>query len=113
MATPSAPLWVIIATLPGRGQTGENVALRPTAGSVLMMPMQLGPIIRTPAARIRSTSAASRSRPFAPVSLKPAVITTTPLTPLARQSSTTPSTAALGTTITTRSTGPGIADTDR
>jgi hypothetical protein len=90
---------------------GENVALSRTVGSVLMIPMQFGPMRRIPAERIRSTSASSSARPRAPVSLKPAEIITRALTPLAMQSSTTSSACAAGTTTTARSTSPGIAET--
>ena len=109
---PSAPLWVRNASRPRIGRAGANVALRLTAGSVLMMPMQLGPIIRTPAARIFATSSAWSALPASPHSPKPALITTSALTPFAMHSSATASTCAAGTTMTARSTGPGIAATD-
>ena len=75
-ARPSAPLWVEIDTRPDDGTSGANVAFIRTDGSMLRMPMQLGPIIRAPARRTLSSSAASASRPAAPVSANPAVMIT-------------------------------------
>ncbi len=51
-----------------------------TAGSVLSIPMQLGPIIRIPEDRTRSRSSSSMAAPSSPVSEKPAEITTKPFT---------------------------------
>ena len=51
-------------------------------------------------------------RPSGPVSAKPAVITTRPCTPLARQASTTSGTVAAGTVTTARSTGSGMSVTE-
>jgi hypothetical protein len=112
MAMPSAPDWLTKPTLPARGATGEKVAFIDTDGSVLMMPMQLGPTMRAPAARTRSRSAASTAAPAGPVSAKPAEITTTPPAPRRRHSSTDPGTAAAGTTTTASSGASGSADTD-
>ncbi len=109
MATPRAPDWLTKPTPPRSAGTGAKVALSEIAGSVLMIPMQLGPIMRTPARRTVSRSRASRSRPSSPTSAKPAVITTRPRTPLAMDSSTAAWTWRRGTTMTARSTGSGIA----
>ena len=76
MATPSAPLCDMKAMRPVRGRVGAKVASMRTAGSVLMTPMQFGPIIRIPYCRTRSPSWASNLFPTSPVSEKPAVITT-------------------------------------
>ena len=48
MARPSAPLWLEKAIGPAGGKTGEKLAFRWNAGSVLSTPMQLGPTIRMP-----------------------------------------------------------------
>jgi len=110
IASPSAPLCDENATGPAGGQAGANVASRPTPASVFKTPRQLGPTRRMPWRRAHSRSARSRSAPSAPVSLKPAVITTTPFTPFRPHSSRAASTWAAGTTITARSTSPGIAE---
>ena len=47
---------------------GAKVAFNDTAASVLMTPMQFGPIIRAPAARTVARSFASSARPSSPVS---------------------------------------------
>ena len=73
--------------------------------------MQLGPISRQPARRMRSSSIASRARPSAPHSLKPALITQIARTFLAMQSSTAALTRAAGTQTTASSTSPGTAAT--
>ena len=109
IATPSAPDWLTKPMAPGRAGVGAKVALRLTSGAVLITPMQFGPIILTPAARTVSRSLRSRAAPSSPVSEKPAVITTSPFTPLATHSSTAPCTSCLGTRIMARSTGSGIA----
>ena len=90
-------------TLPAGGKTGLKVAFSRTAGSVLSTPMQFGPTRRIPAARARSRRRRSTARPSAPVSAKPAVITTTPRTPDRAHSSIASSTAAAGTATTARS----------
>jgi hypothetical protein len=108
-ATPSAPDWLTNPIEPGCAGVGEKVASSRTPSAVLSTPMQLGPIIRTPAARTFSRRRSSSRRPSSPVSEKPAVITTRPCTPLARHSSTTPSTWSRGTVTTARSTASGIA----
>ena len=59
--------------------------------------MQFGPTSRMPAWRTRPTSSASRAWPSAPISLKPALMTTTALTSFAMQSSITGSTPSAGT----------------
>ena len=109
IASPSAPLWLENAIGPGAGNAGEKVALRRTSPSVFATPMQLGPIIRAPAARTRSRSAVSRARPAGSISPKPAVMTTMAGTAFARHASTAPSTHAAGTAITARSTAPGTS----
>ena len=109
IATPSAPDWLTNPTVPGRAGVGAKVALSDTAASVLITPMQLGPTIRTPAARTRSRSRRSSAAPSSPVSAKPAVIVTSALTPAAMHSSTTGSTRSRGTITTARSIGSGTA----
>ena len=112
IATPSAPDWLTKPSEPGRAGVGAKVAFRLKAGSVLITPMQLGPIMRTPARRTVSRSNRSWRAPSSPVSEKPAVITTRPRTPRAMHSSTTPWTSGRGTRMTARSTGSGMAATD-
>ncbi len=68
IATPSAPDWLTKPIEPGRAWVGEKVASSEISGAVLITPMQLGPIIRTPAARTRALSFISSARPSAPVS---------------------------------------------
>ena len=113
MASPSAPLWDEKPTLPGGGMTGENEALRLTSGEALSRPMQLGPTIRIPKLRTRSTSCCCNARPASPISAKPAVITTSDFTPAAAQSSTTSRTPRLGTATIARSVPGGSARADR
>ena len=60
---PSAPDWVMNATLPGIGSTGAKVAFIRTDGSVLATPMQFGPTMRMPCAAGRLDQAASMARP--------------------------------------------------
>ena len=111
-ATPSAPDWLTKPIAPGSGGVGEKVASSRTSAAVLKTPMQFGPTSRPPAARTRALSSSSSARPSAPVSEKPAVITTMPRTPRAMHSSITPATASRGTRITARSIGSGIAASD-
>ena len=54
-APPTAPLWVMKATRPGRAR---GSMLAESLLAVFMMPAQLGPIRRTPASR----AAAARRR---------------------------------------------------
>ena len=68
IATPSAPDWLTKPTDPATAGVGEKVAFNDTAASVLITPMQFGPIIRAPAARMVARSFASSARPSAPVS---------------------------------------------
>ena len=75
--------------------------------------MQFGPIKRQPARRTLSRSIASRARPSASHSLKPALMTQIARTCLLMQSSTAASTSSAGTTIIARSTRPGISVTRR
>ena len=74
-----------------------------------MMPSEFGPMSRTPPAAARARSSRSRAAPSAPISRKPAVITTAAFTPLRPHSSITSAAAAAGTVSTARSTGPGIS----
>ena len=48
IATPSAPLCDMNAIRPVSGKVGAKVESMWTAGSVLINPMQLGPIMRIP-----------------------------------------------------------------
>jgi hypothetical protein len=98
-----------MATPPGRGHVGANVASSETAGSALRIPRQFGPTMRIPASRTTASTSSSRRRPASPTSRKPAVITTMPRTPCAAQSRAAWSTPSRGTVITARSTGPGTS----
>jgi hypothetical protein len=91
----------------------ENEAFRRTPSSVFWMPMQFGPTMRIPALRTVARMRASARAPCAPVSLKPAVITTTAPTPLRAHCSIARGTPSFGIVITTRSTGSAIARTER
>ena len=104
---PRAPDWVCIATDPRVGGQVEKVALSPMA--VLATPTQLGPTSRIPFARARSRSSASAAAPSRPISPKPALNTTTLLTPAVAQSATTSITAAVGTATTASSIGSGTS----
>ena len=83
-AIPTPPLCEDTATLPGRGAVGANVAFRPAG--VLSTPRQLGPTSRIPVARHRDSRSRWRSAPSAPVSAKPAEMTTRLRTPFAAHS---------------------------
>jgi len=111
MASPSAPLWDSMPTLPAGGSVGANVPLSDTMGSVLITPMQLGPTMRMPEPRTRSRSRACAARPSAEASAKPAEITTTPRAPARAHSLTTSSTAGAGTATMPRSNAWPIAET--
>ena len=87
------------------------MAFMDTFGSVLRSPRQLGPTSRMPCRRTRAWSASSRFRPASPVSLNPAEITTSALIPFRTQASAVSRTCAAGTTITARSTSPGMDST--
>ncbi len=113
MAMPSAPLCDDSATWPAGGNTGENDAFNRTPGVMFSRPMQLGPTMRIPCPRTFSTSASCSARPPAPISAKPAVMTTSDLTPAAAQSSTTAGTQSGGTARTARSTPAGSSRADR
>ncbi len=112
IAMPSAPDWQKNPTRPGGGTTGARLALSRTAGSVLTSPRQLGPRTRIPLARARETMCRWASAPLSSASANPALTTTSPCTPLARQDSTTSATEAAGTVTTARSTGSGMSVTD-
>ena len=112
IAMPSMPDWQKKPIRPGGGTTGAKVAFIRTAGSVFTRPRQFGPSTRIPAPRASATNCRSASAPTGPASAKPAVITTSPCTPLARHAWTTPATSAVGTVTTARSTGPGISATE-
>lgn len=111
IATPSAPDCEESDTPPCGGQVGAKVASIEMAGSVLRIPRQFGPISRIPCACTRAIISSWRARPAGPVSPKPALITTTPRTPLRPQSSIAGSTRFCGTTRIARSTGSGISRT--
>ena len=108
-AMPSPPDWVSTPTRPGSGRCGAYVAARLTPGAVDMMPRQLGPTTRTPAARAAFSSFASSLAPAGPTSEKPGESTTIALTSAAGQSRATSRTSSAGTTTTSRSTGPGTS----
>ena len=110
-AMPSAPDCDMKAMRPSGGYACANVPLSLNSGSVLMTPMQFGPIMRIPVVRHTSTSSCWRARPSSPVSPKPAEITTIAFTPFSPHSRTTSSTCAAGTTTNASSTSPGISFT--
>jgi len=110
-ASPSAPDCDENAMLPASGSVAANDACSRTAGSVLMIPMPFGPMIRMPCSRARSRISRSAAAPASPTSLKPEVTMTRPRTPFRAQLSTTPRTSAFGTAITARSIASGIAST--
>ncbi len=88
---------------------GTKVAFIETAGSALITPMQLGPIIRIPCPSTTSISRCSSDTPSPPTSRKPAVITMTPFTPTSPHASTAATAWSRGTTITARSTASGTS----
>ena len=102
-APPTAPLWVMKATRPGKAR-GSMLAERELA--VFMMPAQLGPISRTPASRAAASRRRSPSR--LPTSAKPEVITTATGAPAAPASRTAPSANCAGRASTARSRPPSI-----
>ena len=94
------PLWLSTVTSPGGSTAWLSWRLVP----VSTRPMQFGPTSTTPAARaIRSTSCSVRT-PSAPVSDRPAVITTSVRAPASTASRTASTRPAEGTQTTTRST---------
>ncbi len=96
---------------PAGGYTGEKVPFMLTFAEVLRSPRQLGPIMRIPASRTMSSNSRSRAAPSAPISEKPAEMTTIPRTPAETQSRATSSTCSAGTTMKARSTSSGTSDT--
>ena len=110
-AIPSAPDCDMNPIRPSRGLTLANVPFRRTCGSVLTMPMQLGPISRIPDDRQMSTSSAWRWPPSGPASPNPAEITTIEWTALSPHARATSTTCDAGTATNARSTGPGISST--
>ncbi len=108
-AVHSAPLWLRKAMLPVRAIAAAKVAFTPVGG--IMMPRQLGPMIRMPAARAFSTSCRSSSAPSGPVSLNPAEITTAARIPASPHSLMIPGISRAGVTTTARSTSAGISFT--
>ena len=78
---------------------------------VLSMPEVLGPIRRIPWRRAVAVIPSSSRRPSRPSSPNPPAMITAPVTPLRPQSSRMASMVAAGVVMSTRSTGPGMADT--
>ena len=109
---PSMPDWQKKPIRPGGGTTGARLAFIRVDGSVLTRPRQFGPSTRMPEPRASATNRRSASAPTSPASAKPAVITTSPWTALARHAWTTSATVDAGTVTTARSTGPGISATE-
>ncbi len=97
-------------TRPGFAIPAANVAFMRSTG--FMMPRQLGPTTRIPCRRAASSTRRSSSTPSGPTSLKPALMMITPRTPARPHSSTRSGAVLAGVTITARSTGSPIADTD-
>ncbi len=77
-----------------------------------MTPRQFGPTTRIPCRRAASRTWRSSSTPSAPTSLNPALMMITPRTPAWPHSSTSAGTDLGGVTMTARSTGSPIAETD-
>ena len=105
-----APDCDMKAIEPIEGVPAANEAFIGTKGSIT--PRQLGPMIRMPYRRAMSSSSLSLLAPSSPASRNPALITTAPLAPFLPDSSRTVATNLLGTTMTTRSMGPGTSSTD-
>jgi hypothetical protein len=78
----------------------------------LATPSAFGPTTRIPCARASLTSRRSATVPPPPASPNPALITTSALTPLARQESITSSMFAAGTATTARSIASGMSVTE-
>src|SRR5437660_12282600 len=87
-------------------------ALSLTAGSALITPRQLGPIIRIDYLWAIEKTWRSSSARSGPTSLKPAEIMTSPFTPFFPDSSTTLGPTGAGTITTARSTHLGGSRTD-
>ena len=111
-AAPIVPDCDDTATRPGLGATSAKVASSRTSGAVLTTPMVLGPMSRIPSRRAWSTSSALSPAPSAPVSAKPAEMTTRPCTRLRPHCSTTSATWSAGTTTTARSISSGTSRID-
>ena len=111
-AMPSAPDWAKRPSRPCGGSVGAREALSRTAGSLLMIPKELGPTTRIPDPRARRTSSAWSRAPSVPSSANPLETTSSARTPALAHSSTTSSTALAGTATTARSTRPGTELTE-
>ena len=70
-AIPNPALCEAKPTSPGEGAAGAIVALRAISGRGLATPRQLGPTIRTPAARHAASSSSWRARPAGPTTSMP------------------------------------------
>ena len=112
IATPRAPLCEHRATEPAGGIWGAKEALSLTRGSVCITPRQLGPTMRMPWWRTRSSSSRCSLAPAAPVSAKPAEIRMMARAPAAAQLSTTAAATRAGTATMPRSMGAPIASTE-
>jgi hypothetical protein len=108
-AAAMAPDCETNAMSPGRGIPTTNVVL--SGVYVSMVPMQFGPITRTPYCSAMRLISCSRASPSGPVSRNPPLTMIAALMPRRPHASTWPATAAAGTTITAMSTGSGTSST--
>ena len=90
----------------------ELVPAEVEAVAASKIPRQFGPRSTAPAARTRSTIAASRARPSSPVSPSPVVIPTSAFAPAASDASTASSKPSAGTERTTSSGASGRSASD-
>ena len=95
---------------PLTGKDSAKVASIITSGFVLSTPKQLGPTHLIPYSFTLANNCFSISAPSAPVSLKPAVMMQSPLMPFALHWSIVSKTNLAFTTITAKSTSPGISE---
>jgi hypothetical protein len=97
MAVMSAPLCPMNETRPFFAMPAAKVALSPEMG--FMTPRQLGPMTRMPKRRACSATASSSAAPSAPISLKPAEMTTVVGTPASPHSAMMPGIEGAGVTM--------------
>jgi len=89
-----------------------KLAFMAIEGSVLMIPRQFGPTRGMSYWALFSCSFASSSAPSGPISLKPAEMMRSPLTPFRPASSMTPGMAVGGMMSTARSTSSSMAESE-
>ena len=99
---------------PPAGNSGSSMmvlAVSASDGLIPMIPMQFGPIRRTPPARAISTISSCRARPFSPTSAKLAVKMVAMEAPISAQSRMMSGTVCGGVMIRTWSTGAVMSPT--